>query len=231
MQRLIRKARSWLGRLYRSPRSYQKTFQAIYRKAVWTGGDTSIPLSGPGSTLANTEGIRVFIDTELEQFGIASIVDVGCGDLTWVSQTRVPKSNLSYVGVDIVPELIERHGREAKWGRFLQLNAVSDPIPSGDLVIIRDCIIHLRIADVERLLTNLLRSTWKYLLISTYRNPVNDDVLDRWHFHQINLESAPFCLGGWVRAIEEPKFARKLVLFERAVIERRYGSNGQTNRA
>lgn len=200
--------------------TYQSTFSEIYRRAAWTNGDPSVPLSGPGSSLDSTERIRAFLDHELARLGVRSILDVGCGDLAWLAHTRLPTSGIRYTGVDIVPELIAAHRERHPWATFLHANAVEDPLPAADLVIVRDCLIHLRLADVRRLLRNLCRQEWRHLLVSTYPAATNDDRLDRWHFHPINLEAAPFLIRRFDLAFDEPAYARRMILVPRDELER-----------
>jgi hypothetical protein len=53
-------------------------FREIYRTRFWAPGGESV--SGPGSSLAETEAIRTAIPGIMTTFGIASLLDLPCGD-------------------------------------------------------------------------------------------------------------------------------------------------------
>jgi SAM-dependent methyltransferase len=81
-----------------------------------------------------------------------TIVDMGCGDFQ-VGRAlleRLP-AGTSYVGCDIVPELVahnnETYGNECV--RFQQLDLVSDPLPDGDICLVRQVLQHLSNADIQ----------------------------------------------------------------------------------
>ena len=76
-------------------------FTNIYRNGIWNDNRSEIPKSGPGSSVENTIVFRTFLDKLCNENDIKSIVDVGCGDLTWMPFTECFK-NLQYTGIDIV---------------------------------------------------------------------------------------------------------------------------------
>ena len=89
-------------------------FSNVYSNAIWAHGDASVPLSGSGSTVQKTENARHAIKTVVVKYGIRSIIDAPCGDLTWM-KTLFPffqRNNVSYTGVDIVGSQIEKHRKQ-----------------------------------------------------------------------------------------------------------------------
>jgi SAM-dependent methyltransferase len=130
-------------------------FQKVYAEREWGKGDTDGFYSGTGSdpvpAKAYVENIRRYIEHE----GIRSIVDLGCGDFR-VAATLV-SDNVQYVGVDIVKEVIEanrlRHTRPNV--RFECLDIIRDPLPEGELCLIREVFQHLSNNEILSVLSKL----------------------------------------------------------------------------
>lgn len=190
--------------------SIRDTFVHIYESGIWNDNKVTIPLSGPGSSLENTEQFRIFLDSFCKTHDITSIVDIGCGDLTWMPLTDTFKT-IKYTGIDIVPFLIERHREKYPQHTFLCKNVVEEDIPSGDVIIIRDVIFHLKVADIQTILSKL---KCKYAFITSCRNTVNTDVFDTCHYHQINLTIAPFHMKRYLAGIYEPVFNRDVFIYQ-----------------
>ena len=102
----------------------------------------------------------------IHEKGIRTVVDVGCGDFRVGRAIRAGASR--YVGVDIVPALVERNRRlfgDAAT-EFVCLDAVASPLPDGDLFILRQVLQHLSNADIDR----ILRRTrpFPYVLVTEF---------------------------------------------------------------
>lgn len=95
-----------------------------------------------------------------------TICDLGCGDFN-IGKQLVPLSR-KYVGVDIVPELIERNKRAFKDDRieFHCLDIANDNLPSGNVAILRHVLQHLSNQEVQRILNKL--SDYKYVIITEH---------------------------------------------------------------
>ncbi len=171
-------------------------FTEIWRLNVW-GNDQSV--SGSGSTLAATVGLREALPRLFEQFGIRSILDAPCGDFGWMNEVlgAFPRS-LDYTGGDIVvplvAELQARHGREGV--RFMPVDLTRTALPRADILICRDCLFHLSYRDTRAALANFVASGIPWLLTTTHRNEGafgNHDI-DTGDFRRIDLFSAPYNL-------------------------------------
>lgn len=193
------------------------TFSEIYSKGVWNDNDSKIPKSGPGSTLENSESFVKFLDNFCESHKIGSIVDVGCGDMTWMHTTK-SFSICNYTGIDIVPSLIESHRSKYPKQTFLNLNAITEELPSGDVVIVRDVLFHLYHDDIRKLLQNI-RGKYKYYLLTSCDNISNVDVLDMYHYHMVNLTIQPFNIHKYMVSIDEPVFQRKILCLDNTHLE------------
>jgi SAM-dependent methyltransferase len=145
--------------------SVETTFEAIYQHNLW-GGSTGDFYSGQGSD-ANAAApycdlVRTFIRTR----GIKSVVDIGCGDFRVGKNLQEPGT--SYLGIDVVPSLIERNTREFAGTdvRFQVANAIEQPPPAADLCLIRQVLQHLSNQQILNILDNC--RAFRYILVSDH---------------------------------------------------------------
>jgi hypothetical protein len=110
-----------------------------------------------------------------------------------------------YVGMDIVPSLIERNqsAYASDTVSFEHGDITISPLPTVDLIINRDCLLHLSFKDALAALKNFKKSGSKYLLTNTYTGIVkNQDIPSgRWRF--INLELEPYRLPPPLKTIDD----------------------------
>ena len=178
-------------------------FLRIYKTGSW-GSDESV--SGPGSTLEVTRPIREQIPGLLEKYEVHSMLDAPCGDFNWMHEMlEGMPAGIDYTGADIVPDLITANqDKYAKEGmRFIQVNLIKDALPKADLVLCRDCFIHLSNADILRALNNFRNASARYLLTNSFRDiqENKDIVTGRWR--ELNLEREPFSFPPPLEVIEE----------------------------
>jgi hypothetical protein len=198
---LMRGAYRLLRSVPRRLRSRQAIFNRIYTTNGWGSAES---VSGCGSTLRETRVIRQILPALIERYGIRSLLDIPCGDCHWISS--IDFGGRSYIGADIVGELVRRN--RAAFGEglgrtFMHLDVVRDPLPSAELVLCRDCMIHLSNADVLTALRNVRRSGAKYLLATTYTaRPTNPDIVTG-DWRPINLQASPFALPEPLELISE----------------------------
>jgi hypothetical protein len=193
-------------------------FSEIYSKGIWNSNNVTIPKSGPGSTLENAKNFINFLDSFCASRDIDLIVDIGCGDMTWMHTTK-SFSVCNYTGIDIVPSLIESNRLKYPKQTFLNLNAIIEELPSGDVVIVRDVLFHLCHDDIRKLLQNI-RGKYKYYLLTSCDNTSNDDVLDTYHhYHRVNLTIQPFNIHKYADSIDEPVFQRKILCLDNCQFE------------
>ena len=87
----------------------REAFQSIYAQKGWGVGPEGRASSGAGSTMEFTRLYRVFLQDFLAAHGIRSVVDAGCGD--WQFSRAIEWKGIDYLGIDIVPSLIEENRR------------------------------------------------------------------------------------------------------------------------
>ncbi|MFE9428906.1 class I SAM-dependent methyltransferase [Kitasatospora sp. NPDC006697] len=168
-------------------------FTEIYRTNHW-GSPESV--SGPGSEIRQTEAVRAALSAVLARYPIRTVTDAGCGDVNWIRQVDGFDRLDGYVGLDVVLDLVqlnqERHG--SKRISFRQADLSRDDIPTADLVIARDCLVHLTHHEVLAFLDRVAASRSTYLLATTYVGEAeNRDTTDT-HWRPLNLQAAPFHL-------------------------------------
>lgn len=190
----------------------RNVFSDIYETGLWVDNVPGVPKSGPGSLLQNTHGVRDAIDEFCVKNQVNSIVDVGCGDLSWLPSTRAFKT-CKYTGIDIVSSIILQNSEKFPSNEFLCMDAVNETVPAGDLVIIRDVLFHLHHVDCMKLLERI-RNRFKYYLITSCNNCVNNDELNHNYFHELNIFAEPFNFTSPILTIEEPLFNRKMAFFD-----------------
>lgn len=181
------------------PEVLQQVFERIYEERVWTDALPGMPRSGRGSLYERSLPVVEFVQSVIADGTVGSIVDVGCGDLTYLSKIEeITSGQVDYLGFDIVPALVEEH-RLLPWGRFEVADATApDFSVEADLVLVKDVLFHLTNEQAVQVLANLKASTWKLLLLTSTANESNDDrVFDWWHYAPLNLTLPPFSLQPW----------------------------------
>jgi SAM-dependent methyltransferase len=175
-------------------------FTQHYRSGDWGEPGT---VSGPGSTIGRTSTIRKEMPILLEEFSIRTVLDAGCGDFTWFQVLELSLD--SYVGVDVVPELVAAN--QVKYGTprrsFHVLDITRDPLPRADLIVCRDCLVHLRNGHVSAALQNFRRSDSRYLVATTFTGEHPNENVPLGGWRPLNLERSPFNLPPPLRFISE----------------------------
>ena len=167
----------------------QKIFSDIYVNNSWANDES---VSGRGSTLARTEVIRTQLSGLLNSVRAKSLLDAACGDFNWMRHT--PLSGVDYLGVDIVPELIARNQRMYgdETTRFVLLDITRDELPQMDLILCRDCFIHLSSEDGLRTIANFERSGSRFLLATTHTRVTENVDIESGAWRNVNLQLPPY---------------------------------------
>ncbi|MEK6849969.1 MAG: class I SAM-dependent methyltransferase [Nanoarchaeota archaeon] len=181
-----------LRNLYLRLQSREKIFSSVYNKNTWADAES---LSGPGSNLNETTVIRKELPKLFKKFNVKSIVDVPCGDFYWMKYLIKDYPEINYFGGDIVKQMI--HSNNLRFGnsriKFRKIDIVSDKIPKGDIMLCRDCLIHLSFSDGIKAIENIKGSDSKYLLSTTFSNiTVNKNSPTGSHGREINLQLHPY---------------------------------------
>lgn len=166
-----------------------KRFEDIYRTNAWRDESS---VSGSGSNLAQTETLRAELPGMLARFQVRSMLDAPCGDLFWISKVDLPLD--VYIGADIVPELIASNQEKfARQGWSFQLADITrDDLPCVDVILCRDCLVHLSFKEAVAAVRNMQRSGSKYLLTTHFTNRASNRDIETGDWRPLNLRAAPF---------------------------------------
>jgi hypothetical protein len=211
MLKAVHKLRRWcakkLGR--RQPTrtqhiSVEGIFTHIHANNRWKDPESA---SGSGSTLAQTRVLRERLPRLFKDLGVASVLDIPCGDFHWLSQADLGVRE--YIGADIVPTLVEanqaRHGlaTDRRSVHFAKLDLLTSLLPRTDLILCRDCLVHFADCHVKQALTQVKRSGATYLLTTTFTSRRNDRDIVTGQWRPLNLEAPPFGLPAPMLRIDE----------------------------
>jgi hypothetical protein len=182
-------------------------FASIYRSGAWAKAhavDASSygPGSGHGSSLAATKSVQESLPIMLEQLDAKTLVDIGCGDNTWMSQIKLP---CDYIGLDIVKTVIADNQKLHASPRrsFLVVDATTDEIPDGDIVLCREVIFHLSFDDIRRLIVNICEKERAYFITTTDTATLFNSDVESGDFRILNLRKAPFNFPDPIAAIKD----------------------------
>lgn len=171
------------------PVSPLEAFRHAWRENHWAGGESR---SGAGSGLDQTAALRHGLPRLFHQLGIKTLLDVPCGDWRWMSTVDLGK--IDYIGGDLLPELVEanrvRFGSPRR--QFLTLDLTAASLPGADLLLCRDCLVHLSFADIAKALGNVRRGQISYLLTTTFPDQASNQDIVTGDWRPLNLQLAPF---------------------------------------
>ncbi|MBD2360455.1 class I SAM-dependent methyltransferase [Anabaena minutissima FACHB-250] len=178
-----------------------QVFSHIYKVNLW---ESSESLSGRGSEISVTTKIRESLPILLQNLKVQSIVDAPCGDFNWMSQISL--DGIDYVGLDIVPEVIEKAQKKSTHSHitFRTADITNSDIPKADLIICRDCLVHLSYQNIFRIFHNFQRSKSTYLLTTTYPNLTSNRDVPSGCWRALNLEKPPFNFGQPLYLLDDP---------------------------
>lgn len=171
--------------------SVEQVFTNIYRNNAWGGRES---VSGPGSDPDQTSVVIRELPEVFRYVGARTVLDIPCGDFHWMQ--HVDLTGIDYVGSDIVEVLILENKKKYENDsiRFTKLDLLKDPLPRVDLVICRDCLVHLSFEHALKALRNICDSKSTHVLTTTYTNrQQNADILTgQWR--PLSLVIPPFSL-------------------------------------
>ncbi len=175
-------------------------FTAIYESHYWEDDESR---SGAGSNLYATKKIRQAIPGLFAKYGIRSVVDIPCGDFFWFKEMSLDID--SYLGGDIVAPLIksvsEKYASPIRSFRVMDLT--KDVLPECDLILVRDCFIHLSFEAIFGCLKNIVQTKSGYLLTTTFSNMTTNVDIGLGNYHTINLCSSPFAFPPPLELIDD----------------------------
>jgi hypothetical protein len=107
---------------------------------------------------------------------------------------RVDLSGIEYIGGDIVPSIVEKNQRlHASGSRlFVGLDLTRDVLPDADVLLCRDCLVHLSYPNIQAVLANIARSRIRFVLMTSFPGRRdNYDVADG-DWRALDFQAPPF---------------------------------------
>jgi len=167
----------------------QERFKRIYDTNLWSDPETR---SGVGSSLDSTRALREALPGALRRLHTRVLLDAPCGDFTWMQQ--VDLGSIAYIGGDIVPDIVRAN--ERRWGtegrRFVELDLTRDPLPDADVLLCRDCLVHLSYANIHAVFANLARSGIQYVLMTSFPGRGDNQDIEDGDWRPLDFEASPF---------------------------------------
>lgn len=206
-------------------------FTEIYQNQAWGHGETR---SGWESTMLYTRSVRDNLSPLLKEYNMYRLIDLGCGDHNWASAmltADIVGLQLDYTGIDCVAPVIDHLNSfyTDNWRRrFICADVCEDPIPYGEVALVRNVMFHLTQTQQLALLRNYVNSGIPYLLASTYTMEGVVNVEGQCgQFAWVDLYQAPFNLPvGGIKTIVDylpGDHEKHLVLWTREQVQQALG--------
>lgn len=136
-----------------------KIFDRIYKFHYWGRG------SGTGAVYELNKPFVNFVNDYLKEHkkDIKTVVEIGCGD--WQLSSHFDLENIQYIGCEVSEFMFNKLSNKHTGDniRFEKLDAVSDPLPEGDILICKDVLQHLCNEDVLKILKKM--ESYKYVIL------------------------------------------------------------------
>ena len=180
--------------------SLATVFSEIYHKNKWQDPES---VSGRGSTVARTQIIMSHLPALLQELQSETLLDAACGDFNWMRY--VDLSSVEYIGVDVVPDLISRNRQlyEGRRRSFAVLDITKDQLPRADVILCRDCLIHLSYTRIRAVIDNFRQTSATHLLCTTHTNVLENIDCPDGSWRPVNLQLPPFNFPSPIKLIIE----------------------------
>ena len=132
-----------------------EVFRQTYFNNSFKGKDSK---SGRGSDMDIVSPLIPKLANLIDKYNIKTLIDAPCGDCNWIKEVLPSTKVENYIGIDIVPDLIDSNIEN--FGGTGLLFAVKDLVeeipPTGDLLLCRDCLVHLSFESAIKALKNIV---------------------------------------------------------------------------
>lgn len=188
-QRNYRKARAEM----QARGELRDKFAYIFDTNLWGSEESQ---SGLGSSLDATAAVRQAVRQVCIEHDVKTLLDLPCGDASWIHHATLPIRE--YVGGDVVPKIVEGNrkrdaSRELSYRiKYEAIDITRDQLPAADLILCRDCLVHLSFANIRSAFHNIVRSGASYLLTTTFPDHEQNKDIEDGDWRLINLEKPPF---------------------------------------
>jgi hypothetical protein len=101
----------------------------------------------------------------------------------------------------IIDENQRRHANESR--RFMNLDLTSDALPAADVLLCRDCLVHLSYANIAAVLANVSRSTIRFILMTSFPGRGDNRDVEDGDWRTLDFQAPPFSFPEPVLTIVE----------------------------
>jgi SAM-dependent methyltransferase len=195
---------------------HKNIFNRIYNTGLWRANITDVldPNIEPNSQI-----YRPFVENFIKNQRIISVMEIGCGN--WETLKGIDLSGVDYTGVDVSDVVLSLAKQNAPPGtKLLNVNAVYDPLPTAELLLMKDVLQHWSNDDVLRFLPKM--HGYDYALITNGFVLGNESLnvnidQETGGFRPIDLTKEPFSLvGDYIFSFDAtPREVKKIFLWER----------------
>lgn len=178
-------------------------FSSIYAVNHWNKykkiNTNNLQVSGPGSDPESLQikNLIVNLNKFIKDFQIKSILDMPCGDFSWMKKIVELNKDLKYTGFDIVGEIIDHNNKRFSSNniKFFKKDILEQSNFDGyDLIFVRDFFIHIPTDDILKIISILAKSKIRFFATNQYQNNLfNKNIVIGQH-RKINLSIEPFNL-------------------------------------
>jgi len=189
----------------------KEIFDHYYKHNSWGSEESK---SGPGSTVYESGQLLYHLPALLRNLHVRTILDAPCGDFNWMKEINV--DGYQYIGVDIVHDcIIDNQNKYQKQNViFQEQDIVNGPLPTADIILCRDALVHFPNHMVKETIKNFKQSGSTYLLTTHFTNiDANQDIkLGDWR--PINFTLAPFYFKAPLFMIKETLPIKTMALWK-----------------
>lgn len=185
-------------------------FSSIYAENKWGTN----PKSGFGSSLTVVQPYIDYLVRIIKNNNIKTVLDYGCGDWNFSKTINWESLVCSYIGADIVPEIIEQNKKYET--ECIKFNVVTDTwvFPGSDLIICKDVLQHLPNSSIAVLVQCFLVNA-KYVLITNDFTDTDTKDCDFGGCRPLNFSDSGFTIIDsflWDIDCSNPAISKKQIL-------------------
>jgi len=181
----------------------EEKFNETYDKNLFKGNESK---SGRGSDMDIVSPLIPKLTSLLNKYNVKTLIDAPCGDYNWINKVLVNTNINKYIGIDIVEQLIQDNIKLYSNGFsiFQKMDLVEEIPPKGDLILCRDCLVHLSFDSAKKVIKNIIESETPLILLTTFTNDrQNSDFEDGNNWYPMKLTQEPFNFPAPIEIINE----------------------------
>ncbi|MEM9967579.1 MAG: hypothetical protein AAF755_05705 [Pseudomonadota bacterium] len=153
--------------------------------------------------MEGTKRLRAALPHVFKAYNVRTFLDAPCGDWFWMQ--HVDLGDVQYIGGDISSEIIAKLNQSfgSDQRSFVHLDITSDPLPKADMIMVRDCLFHLRFWLRWAFFSNFVNSGIPYLMTTVSYPLENKNLRVNGEWARFNPMLPPFSLSDPLELIHE----------------------------